>query len=197
MQTAPDLLLSAQTNPLHEQTLSRAKNHPDFTLDRSRWGCDIIEHKFYIMMTRLLLIFDSTTFLTLDVAQPPEQLAAAINQGFWAYPAPLQHIFAEKPGVIFRAVALGSWVFATCDNNKLPPPTTSERLLSPRQTQILNLLSQGLTNKQIAQQLQLAPRTVNLHITEIKRKLDTQTIAQSVVRGGELGYCRIPPSDSI
>lgn len=141
-------------------------------------------------MTRLLLIFDASSFLTLDVPQPATALAEEINRGLWRYPAPIDKLLSENPALIFRAVALGSWVFATCDNGDLPRVPIKNELLSPRQVEILNLFSDGLTNKQISQKLGLSPRTVNLHINAIKSKLGTQTIAQSVSRGAALGYCR-------
>ncbi len=141
-------------------------------------------------MTRLLLIFDASTFLTLDAPQPPAALAEAINQGIWRYPPPIDRLLSENPALVFRAVALGGWVFATCDQGSLPQAPIIAEPLSPRQVEILNLFSDGLTNKQIAERLQLSPRTINLHITAIKSKLGTQTIAQSVSRGTALGYCR-------
>lgn len=141
-------------------------------------------------MTRLLLIFDPSTFLTLDIPMPSSLLADAINQGQWAYPQPLDQMFTKKHLTAFRAVALGSWVFATCDQGVLPKVPPAAESLSPRQVEILNLLSEGLINKQIANRLQLSPRTVNFHIAAMKKKLGTQTIAQSVSRGSALGYCR-------
>lgn len=118
-------------------------------------------------------------------------LADSINQGNWAFPQPLDQVFTEKHLAAFRAVALGSWVFATCDQGMLPQAPPLVEPLSPRQVEVLNLLSEGLTNKQIANRLQLSIRTVNFHITAMKQKLGTQTTAQSVSRGTALGYCRL------
>ena len=45
-----------------------------------------------------------------------------------------------------------------------PQKTTGlERLLSPRESNVLRLIGRGLSNKQIAQELQIAPETVKSH----------------------------------
>ena len=44
-------------------------------------------------------------------------------------------------------------------------------MLSPRERQVLGLLSAGLANKEIAQQLQISPRTVEIHRANMMMKL--------------------------
>jgi DNA-binding NarL/FixJ family response regulator len=43
--------------------------------------------------------------------------------------------------------------------------------LTAREIQVLRLLVQGLTNKQIAKELVLSPRTINVHVTSIYNKI--------------------------
>lgn len=43
--------------------------------------------------------------------------------------------------------------------------------LTKREVQVLRLIAQGLTNKQIAKELVLSPRTINVHVTSIYNKL--------------------------
>ena len=49
--------------------------------------------------------------------------------------------------------------------------------LTAREVDVLRLLAQGLTNKQIAEQLVLSPKTVNSHLASIFRKTDVSTRA--------------------
>ena len=53
-------------------------------------------------------------------------------------------------------------------------------LLSPREQEVLRLVAQGLTSKQIGQQLFLSPRTVDHHVMSICNKLGVETRAQAV-----------------
>lgn len=50
--------------------------------------------------------------------------------------------------------------------------------LGPREIEILKLLSAGRTSPQIAQQLHIAPGTVDVHRRNIMRKLDLHTVAE-------------------
>jgi non-specific serine/threonine protein kinase len=55
-----------------------------------------------------------------------------------------------------------------------------DKLLSPREQQVLELAAQGLTNKQIAGELIISVATVNYHITSVLTKLDAENRTQAV-----------------
>jgi DNA-binding NarL/FixJ family response regulator len=44
--------------------------------------------------------------------------------------------------------------------------------LTIRQSEVLRLLAAGLTNRQIADRLVISPRTVNIHVNSIYKKLE-------------------------
>lgn len=52
--------------------------------------------------------------------------------------------------------------------------------LSPREREIVELLVDGLASKQIAQQLQISHKTVEIHRAHIRQKLGIESIAQIV-----------------
>jgi len=54
--------------------------------------------------------------------------------------------------------------------------------LSPRQTDVLRLLSSGASNKEIGHQLGVAERTVEIHVTELLRKSGLENRARLVAR---------------
>lgn len=60
--------------------------------------------------------------------------------------------------------------------------------LTPRESEVLQLLSQGLTNKAIALDLGISPNTVKFHINAILTKLDAQSRTEAVVRATRLGW---------
>lgn len=59
--------------------------------------------------------------------------------------------------------------------------------LTPREQSILRSISYGLSNKRIAQELQIAPETVKSHVKVIFVKLAVQTRAHAVSTAGALG----------
>jgi LuxR family maltose regulon positive regulatory protein len=70
----------------------------------------------------------------------------------------------------------------------LPPPQSSDMIdpLSARELQVLQLLADGLSNKEIASQLVVTPGTIKQHLKNICRKLDVHGRMQAVRRGREL-----------
>jgi len=68
--------------------------------------------------------------------------------------------------------------------------TTTMDLLSPRQREILQLLAEGNTNKEIAQALNLSVKTVETHRKELMERLDLHDVAGLVryaIRMGIVG----------
>jgi DNA-binding NarL/FixJ family response regulator len=64
--------------------------------------------------------------------------------------------------------------------------------LTPRETDVICELAQGISTKQIARKLGLAPTTVDKHIEQIRVKLGVRTRMQLVARIHELGTFRGP-----
>ena len=143
-------------------------------------------------MTHILLIFDAQSMLTFEEDQPAALLVENINQGKWIPPPPAAHLISNLEKRCLRAVSLGNWVIASLEEPHEQPRASMplEIKLSPRQREVLDLLSQGLTSKQIGLRLGLSRRTINYHITALKAKLQAETNAQSVGRATALGFCR-------
>lgn len=59
--------------------------------------------------------------------------------------------------------------------------------LSPREREVVRLVAVGRTNREIAQDLFLSPRTVDMHVRNILRKLDCRSRVEAATRAGELG----------
>lgn len=59
--------------------------------------------------------------------------------------------------------------------------------LSERELEILRLLAQGLTNREIAQRLYLAEGTVKNYVTNILGKIDARDRTQAALRAREMG----------
>ena len=59
--------------------------------------------------------------------------------------------------------------------------------LSERELEILQLIALGMTNREIARQLVVAPGTVKAHTASIYRKLDVANRTEAASRARQIG----------
>ncbi|GCE29776.1 hypothetical protein KDA_52600 [Dictyobacter alpinus] len=81
---------------------------------------------------------------------PADSLLSAQEHGMWEVEAEVAHIAPQSPEV-------SSSLFET---------------FTAREIDVLQLLVRGKTDRQIAEQLVISPRTVNTHVTSLYRKMD-------------------------
>lgn len=67
----------------------------------------------------------------------------------------------------------------------------AEAIITPRELEILEFVSLGLTVKQVATRLGLSPRTVEAHIAKLYRKLGVRNRVQAISRAVSLGLIRM------
>jgi len=60
--------------------------------------------------------------------------------------------------------------------------------LTPREREVLDLMTQGKQNKSIAQDLGVSPRTVEIHRARVMEKMDAQSVAELVRMMLDLGH---------
>jgi DNA-binding NarL/FixJ family response regulator len=65
--------------------------------------------------------------------------------------------------------------------------------LTRREVEVVRLVALGRSNREIAQELFLSPRTVEMHVDSILAKLDCRSRSGAARRAGELGL--LPPPD--
>jgi len=58
------------------------------------------------------------------------------------------------------------------------PPTEGRRQLTEREHGVIQLLTRGLTNRQIAQRLVVGERTIDSHLEHVRNKLGLRTRAE-------------------
>ncbi len=77
----------------------------------------------------------------------------------------------------------------TALNRKVQPlqEEIDTELLTPRQRDILRLVSIGHTNREIAQVLDISVRTVEVHRFNLMRRLNVRNVAQLLRRALQLG----------
>jgi DNA-binding CsgD family transcriptional regulator len=147
-------------------------------------------------MARILLILDETSYFSAELAMPAAAAVQDFNGG--NLPAGLSVPASHRRGGRFTAFQHGEMVIAIWTRNSKhagePSFTLPRPRLSLRENQVLQLLANGLTVKQIAEELHLATRTIRLYVSSLNHKLGTQSTEQSVGKGIVLGLCRMPGS---
>jgi len=145
-------------------------------------------------MTLLLILLDRQTYLLHRSELPAGVLAEQISAGDWSEAAWHSQWLNELPrqvtlldGLVIVSAAQPGQVLAEA------APALPEIHFSPRQVALLDCLMEGLTLKQIGSRLNLARSTLDEYLGEIKHKLETRTIAQTVGRAVALGYWRPGP----
>ena len=64
---------------------------------------------------------------------------------------------------------------------------SEETGLTRRELEVVRLIAVGRTNRDVAQELFLSPRTVDMHVRHILRKLDCHSCVEAAHRAHELG----------
>ena len=79
--------------------------------------------------------------------------------------------------------------FAPDGETGSPAPQTGGLIepLSARELEVLQFMSEGMTNQEIAQQLIISPGTVKAHTASIYRKLDVANRTEAAARARQLG----------
>jgi len=67
-------------------------------------------------------------------------------------------------------------------------PTPPEDDLSPRELEVLRVAATGRTNKEIARDLEISPRTVQVHLANIFSKLGVGSRTEAVLHGIRRGW---------
>jgi ATP/maltotriose-dependent transcriptional regulator MalT len=114
----------------------------------------------------------------LDAGRP---LLALLERLYYALPTDDPRLSDLRPYV---ATLLRS----TIRSNTETSSSVTYRLLSRRDTGILQLIAHGMSNKRIAQSLGITPETVKTHAKSIFVKLATRTRAQAVARAESIGF---------
>jgi DNA-binding NarL/FixJ family response regulator len=148
--------------------------------------------------TRRLREFDpNARVIILTTFDDNEYIFEGLRAGALGYL--LKDVSGEELADAIRKVAAGGSMIepsvarkVVAEFARLAPatPQVVEELIEPlseREIEILKLVSQGLTNKEIAARLYLAEGTVKNYVTSILQKIDARDRTQAAIRGRELG----------
>lgn len=130
--------------------------------------------------------FPAIRTLMLTASDNQDNLMAALKNGAHGYV--LKGIAARDLRNIVQRVSMGeTYVTPTLASRMLvefsrPRQGLDGRdALTPRETEVLELLGQGMTNKQIGEALHLAEKTIKHHMTNILQKLHVRTRTEAAL----------------
>jgi DNA-binding NarL/FixJ family response regulator len=141
--------------------------------------------------------FPSTAILVLTTFDDDANLFGALRAGADGYL--LKDVALETLVAAIHAAARGESFLQTTVTGRVVAAFTrlmeaggprAEALVVPlsrREREILSLLGDGASNKEIADRLNLAEGTVKNHVTNILTKLDVRDRTQAAIRGRQLG----------
>jgi DNA-binding NarL/FixJ family response regulator len=70
------------------------------------------------------------------------------------------------------------------------PPIPSAESLTPREMEITRAVSRGLTNAEVATELDISPATVKTHLAGVQRKIGTRNRTETALWAWENGHMR-------
>lgn len=131
--------------------------------------------------------------VVVSASEDPRDVRRALDSGAHGYIAKSSSSAAMMEGI--RSVLEGetfiSPAIALPDSDASPPAGDAEAfkaMLTPRQRDVLAMLRQGKSNKEIARDLNLAEITVKLHVTAILRSLGVDNRTQAAILAAKMGF---------
>lgn len=137
---------------------------------------------------RILAAVPSTRVVILTTYETDDAILRAIGAGASGYllkAAPEDELLAG-----IRAVAAGEVALAPSVSRVLVRRATSSApaiVLTPRELDVLRLVAEGLSNREIGERLHLGEATVKTHLLTAFPKLDVRSRTGAVTRARDLG----------
>ena len=160
-------------------------------LDLSMPGLNGVE-----ALRRIRAAVPLTRVLVLSMHVAPEYVRPALRAGAAGYVVKgagldslVEAVRAVAAGEIFLGAEASAVVGGDLDRPPGPAPGPLERL-TPREREVLQLVAEGHTNREIAQVLGVSPKTADVHRTNLMSKLDlhdAQALTRFAMRAGLVG----------
>lgn len=155
-------------------------------------GLDVLHH----LQRRTLAI----EVMVLTTHAEEHYVRTAFGRGATAYA--LKRDSVEKLEAAFRATMNGERYLSPSLPKELgetgagvSEAETRYRALSPRQREVLRLTAEGYTGKEVAEQLDLSPRTIEKHRREIRKVLGLRNVVEMTRYAVHMGVYATPQPD--
>jgi DNA-binding NarL/FixJ family response regulator len=143
---------------------------------------------------RVLAASANSRVLVFTAYDTEERVLGALRAGAKGYL--LKGATAAEIARAVRAVASGGSALepriAARLVTEMSAPRSAARHLTPREREILHLIADGQSGKQIARTLGISERTVKFHTSSLMRKLGADNRAQAVALAHQRGLLEVP-----
>ena len=136
---------------------------------------------------RLKPALPNTQFVMLTVYEDEDHIYNALSAGATGYL--LKQTPREEPLAALQDVHRGGSPMTSniaCkivqSFRQIPAPAAEGEVLSPREEEVLDMLTQGFLFKEVADRLNISVHTVNTYVRRIYEKLHVQSRAQAVAK---------------
>ena len=140
-------------------------------------------------ISRIAAAAPKTRVIVLTAYDTDERVLGAIRAGARGYL--LKGVTGDEIARAIRAVRAGGSHLTPRIAEKVLTQVRSPRggagAITPRQREVLRLVADGLSSKQIATRLTITERTVKFHVASILNKLGADTRAQAVAEAARRG----------
>lgn len=178
--------------------LARALRPDVILMDIRMPGCDGLE-----ATRRIMAEMPAARIVILTTSTEEENLFEAVKSGAFGYllksmdAGDLVEALAQveegtppfSPGLAARLLREFTRLAEPGDPDPAPDAPPAEAL-TPRQREVLALVAQGLSYKEVGAQLHLSPRTIKYHMAEIMARLHLENRAQVLAYAGQIGLAQ-------
>jgi DNA-binding NarL/FixJ family response regulator len=190
LSSQPDLEVVGEAGDGEEALRQAARLHPDVALMDLRMP--LLDG--VAATRRLRAVQPECRVIALTTFDDDEYVFEALRAGAVGYllkdvssPKLFEAIRAAACGESFLQPSVAAKVVAEFARLSGPAPIPLTEPLSERECQVLRLVAEGATNREIAARLCIAPGTVKNHVTSILGKLDVGDRTQAALKARELG----------
>jgi DNA-binding NarL/FixJ family response regulator len=168
-----DLAVAGEADTGEEAVALYRRQRPDVVLMDLRMPVlDGVE-----AIRRIIAEFPEARVVALTTYQGDADVRRALDAGARGYL--LKHMLMSEVITAIRAVRLGEWVIPPAVAAGLARDRERERL-TPRELEVLELLAQGKSNREIALAIGRTDETVKLHLKSVFAKLRVATRTEAV-----------------
>lgn len=155
---------------------------PDAVLWDLGWGS-----KLELEIPIDLKAFDLPFVVLLNDSQQAVDVWAVGVHGLLPRDAAAAQVLAALRAAANGLVTIDPLLAAALFPHSQVSPQPLVEALTPRESEVLQLLAEGLPNKAIAHRLDISEHTVKFHVNAIMSKLEAQSRTEAVVRATQLG----------